>query len=656
MVFDTIKRIWVTFLMAMALTAASAMAVDLPIGIDVAGTMPLGGTVIYDMETATSGQISLIINGWRATYNWGMDYDRLYVYNTAGEYTAREQLSSEEDPFISHMIDNPDTIRVNVGSAGTYHVHLHSGENYSWGEGITSQNYTIKAMFTPTADPQEPNETLETAYPIELVTEYNAYQWKPTTRGDVHKDYDTYRITLPGPGKMTVQWSDWESIFNWSAAYDRLFVYTADGTMFDVNGDETYYKHMINVDDGVEINVSQGGTYYIQFYAGDAYKLDPYSFSVQFTQTPDAFEPNDTLETAMSVSFDTEYNAWQWKSEQQGPYVAYDEDFYALDLPSPGKITLHLANWSSIYNWGLNYDRLYMYTTDGVMFNSSGAEEYYAHMFGDDETIEIPVASGGQYYVQFHAGNAVQLTPYTFSFTFEGIDDPCEPNDVRNDAFEPQSGQEYSLYQWNSAAQGPIATKDEDWFRLNVTEEGDVAITITGWQSLYNWSTDYDRMWIYKVNPESDPDLQEVYYESMLGDEFDYTFTATPGTYYIQLHSGNKTSSTPYILTVDYPGAPVAVEEETPETFSVTGAYPNPFNPVTTIGYSLPETSRVTLTVYDTLGRQVRTIDCGSINAGSHTVTWNGRDDAGRPVASGSYIYRLDAGAYISSGKMMLVR
>ena len=647
------KRMWITIFMTMALIAAAVKADDLPFGTGVQGSMSPGATVIYEVEAATPGQIRLFLTGWHGTFNWGMDYDRIYVYNSTGENTAKEPDTSDENPYLAHMMGNPDSLYINVGAAGTYFIHLHSGDIYSWGEGVTMQNYTISASFVPTADIQEPNETIDTASPIELNTEYSAYQWRPINRGDVQYDYDTYRIVVPGPGKMSIQWSGWESIFNWGAAYDRLFIYTADGAMFDAVGDETYYKHMISVDEGIEVNLSQGGTYYLQFYAGDAYALDPYTFSVQFTQASDPFESNNSVETAAMVELGTEYTACQWKSEQQGPHILDDEDFYAVDLPSPGKIILHLSDWASIYNWGLNYDRLYVYTEDGTMFNSAGNEEYYAHMFGDDETIEIPVASGGRYYVRFHAGDAVQMTPYSFNFTFEGIDDPCEPNNEQNSAFSPQPGQEYTLYQWNSAAQGPAIAKDEDWFKLNVTDEGDVAITMAGWQSLYNWSSDYDRMWVYKVNGS---DLQEVYNKSMLGDDFSYTFAATPGIYYVRLYCGSMTSPEPYTFSVDYPGEPVAVEEQAPAEFSVSGAYPNPFNPTTTIDYSLPEASRVTVTVYDMLGRQVRQIDCGMVSTGIHSATWNGRDNSGRHVASGTYIYRLTAGEYTSSGKMMLVR
>ncbi|NMC43630.1 MAG: T9SS type A sorting domain-containing protein, partial [candidate division Zixibacteria bacterium] len=85
--------------------------------------------------------------------------------------------------------------------------------------------------------------------------------------------------------------------------------------------------------------------------------------------------------------------------------------------------------------------------------------------------------------------------------------------------------------------------------------------------------------------------------------------------------------------------------------------YPNPFNPTTTIEYDLPRQENVTLTIYDILGRKVKTLlDNRRQHAGRHWVIWDGRDDRGRVAASGIYFYRLTAGPFSESRKMMLVK
>ncbi len=92
-------------------------------------------------------------------------------------------------------------------------------------------------------------------------------------------------------------------------------------------------------------------------------------------------------------------------------------------------------------------------------------------------------------------------------------------------------------------------------------------------------------------------------------------------------------------------------DRETPEKFALFQNYPNPFNPTTNIRYSLAEASDVTLTVYDVLGRRVATLVNEPQSAGLHTVTF----DATR-LASGTYIYRLTTGDYVSVKKMLLIK
>ena len=84
--------------------------------------------------------------------------------------------------------------------------------------------------------------------------------------------------------------------------------------------------------------------------------------------------------------------------------------------------------------------------------------------------------------------------------------------------------------------------------------------------------------------------------------------------------------------------------------------YPNPFNASTDIRYALPRESRIELVIYDLLGRRVRMVADGTQRAGWHTARWDGRDDEGYSVASGCYLYRLQAGTFSESKTMTLVK
>jgi len=93
-----------------------------------------------------------------------------------------------------------------------------------------------------------------------------------------------------------------------------------------------------------------------------------------------------------------------------------------------------------------------------------------------------------------------------------------------------------------------------------------------------------------------------------------------------------------------------------PEVFSLEQNYPNPFNPTTTIRFSVPAQTRVSLNIYNTLGQKVRTLLNDSRDAGTFSVVWNGRDDAGRTVTSGLYFCRMIANNVSFTTKMLLVK
>jgi photosystem II stability/assembly factor-like uncharacterized protein len=84
--------------------------------------------------------------------------------------------------------------------------------------------------------------------------------------------------------------------------------------------------------------------------------------------------------------------------------------------------------------------------------------------------------------------------------------------------------------------------------------------------------------------------------------------------------------------------------------------YPNPFNALTTIPFTLPDPDFVTMTVYDGLGRTVRTLISASYSSGHYAVLWDGRDENGREIESGSYIVRMETGSHARSIKVVLAR
>ena len=94
-----------------------------------------------------------------------------------------------------------------------------------------------------------------------------------------------------------------------------------------------------------------------------------------------------------------------------------------------------------------------------------------------------------------------------------------------------------------------------------------------------------------------------------------------------------------------------------PTEFALAQNYPNPFNPTTLISFSLPKEAPVTFEIYDMLGVKIRTLMAGeNRSAGMYTVSWDGRSDAGVTMPSGVYLYRVNAGSYVASKKMTLLK
>ena len=93
-----------------------------------------------------------------------------------------------------------------------------------------------------------------------------------------------------------------------------------------------------------------------------------------------------------------------------------------------------------------------------------------------------------------------------------------------------------------------------------------------------------------------------------------------------------------------------------PDEFALHQNYPNPFNPVTTLRYDLPENGLVNITIYDMLGRHVKTLVNQDQVAGYKSVVWDATNDYGKPVSAGIYLYQIHVDNYIQTKKMVLLK
>ena len=114
-----------------------------------------------------------------------------------------------------------------------------------------------------------------------------------------------------------------------------------------------------------------------------------------------------------------------------------------------------------------------------------------------------------------------------------------------------------------------------------------------------------------------------------------------------------RQSATPDIGADEFDGIAVGVEDEgtLPTEYALEQNYPNPFNPTTTFRYSIPQTSKVVIKVYDILGNEIAKLMDEEKSIGTYELTWDASN-----LSSGIYFYQLKAGEYAQTRKMLLLK
>ena len=152
----------------------------------------------------------------------------------------------------------------------------------------------------------------------------------------------------------------------------------------------------------------------------------------------------------------------------------------------------------------------------------------------------------------------------------------------------------------------------------------------------------------------------DISYMDLIGDMTENNVTSATIEWAVDVTDGIDTvtaNNAPLILNVDGSDAMSAhAENLIPDVFVLHQNYPNPFNPVTTLCYDLPEDGLVNITIYDTMGRIVKTLINDQQIAGFKLLQWNAANDGGSPVSTGLYLYMIQAGDFRQTKKMILLK
>jgi len=217
----------------------------------------------------------------------------------------------------------------------------------------------------------------------------------------------------------------------------------------------------------------------------------------------------------------------------------------------------------------------------------------------------------------------------------------------------------------NDAPEAPVLLTPETGFRLVLNDDNFGDTLIFRWRS----ASDVDGDTVY-YTLEFSPEL------SFLNDWMIYSAMTDTVAYLIyQLPTGGIDSLTgtwnvsardtalttpsangPFALTVDGTQLGTIGEISIPTRYRLYSAYPNPFNPVTTLRYDLPEEAEVKIIIYDIMGHTIRQLAEGKQAAGSYQVLWNGRDARGRQVSDGMYLIHFTAGGFRQTHKIVLLK
>ncbi len=205
----------------------------------------------------------------------------------------------------------------------------------------------------------------------------------------------------------------------------------------------------------------------------------------------------------------------------------------------------------------------------------------------------------------------------------------------------------------NSTA--PIA-----WLRVQLSSSSSVPVG----RAVVRWYQNYFAM-EYELQVSNDGASWTTVYANNAGvaGTQDFSFTQTTAKF-VRLYMKKHEKSNYRVIELEvYANSSaakrldgVADAEIIPAAIALAQNYPNPFNPTTQIRYELPKAGQVSLIIYNSLGQEVRRLVDRQQAAGYHLVTWNSRDQSGRSVPSGIYLYRLQVGDFVTTKRMLMAK
>lgn len=351
---------------------------------------------------------------------------------------------------------------------------------------------------------------------------------------------------------------------------------------------------------------------------------------------------------------------------------------------------------------------------DGLTFTNFNILSLFLLMFGVDIGVENPMllmieedyfmaldfsdSTGGYYggqYIAMFPSNQVSIDMENFSFNFDNLlmETYYGTNSINVDGeisaamYELLAGVETEIplpsmlldSAFNDDNQNYLNIYDDgSGIAINIEEDGyygtmidtsyftwDVSndsIYVTSYDDYYYDSSQVDAMAYFfsgdtlvfgqSIDPCEEGGYYYYYYDTY-DDCFEYSDL---GNYALGVTGIQDFHQDMMMYYTAYDVVSTTLENTLPLDFEVYPAYPNPFNPVTTIGYYLPNEGSVNITIYDMMGREIKVLQSGIQTPGHGKVQWNASNDKGQPVSAGVYLYQINIGGKMYSKKMVLLK